>query len=408
MGTMQEYKKRLPFILLVLIILSSVFFSGFLLGKESIPESQRVVTLSNIENGQPKDVDFSTFWRAWNLIEDNYVPRKNGTSTIVTTEDKVHGAIAGLAQSLDDPYTVYLPPVEAKIFEEGISGNFGGVGMEIGLRDGILTVIAPLEGSPAKNAGLRAGDKIIGIDDVATMGISIDEGVKEIRGEKGTVVKLTVLRDETEEPLEFEVTRDTIHVPTIKTEHREDGIFVIELYNFNRESKDYFRNALRQFIVSGSDKLILDLRGNPGGFLDASVDMASWFLPTGKVVVQEDFGDGSEGQTYRSRGYNVFGNDLEMMILVDYGSASASEILAGALREHGVAELVGMRTFGKGSVQQLEPVGEGSLKVTVARWLTPNGVSISENGLTPDYEVEYKEEEGRDTQFDKAVELLLK
>lgn len=404
---MQEYAKRISAILLVLIILGSVFFSGLFLGKATIPESQKVSNLSNIENGMPDDVDFATFWRAWNLIEDNYVPRKNGTSTIVTTADKVDGAIMGLAASLGDPYTVYLPPVEAKIFEDDISGNFEGVGMEIGIRDGILTVISPLEGSPAKEAGLIAGDKIIGIDDVSTVGIGIDMGIQKIRGEKGTVVKLTVLREGTDDPLDIEVTRDVINIPTLEKYLRDDGIYVLRLFNFNRESSNEFRLAIRDFYSTGSNKLLLDLRGNPGGYLSAAVDMASWFLPTGKVVVQEDFGDDREKQMYRSKGYNVFNNDLEMVILVDQGSASASEILAGALSEHGIAELVGMQTFGKGSVQQLEAVGEGSLKVTVARWLTPLGNSISENGLTPDIEISYDPDRPyADPQMEKALELL--
>lgn len=405
---MAEYTKRILAILLVLIILGSVFFSGLFLGKATIPESQKVMNLSNIENGMPDNVDFSTFWRAWNLIEQNYVPRKNGTTTLVTTEDKVDGAIMGLAASLGDPYTVYLPPEEAKIFEEDISGNFEGVGMEIGIRDGILTVISPLEGSPAKKAGLLAGDKVIGIDGESTVGVGIDAGIQKIRGEKGTIVTLTIIREGTDDPLEIEVTRDVINIPTLEKYLRSDGVYVIRLFNFNRESSNDFRLAVRDFYATRSNKLLLDLRGNPGGYLSAAVDMASWFLPTGKVVVQEDFGDDREKQMYRSKGYNVFKNDLKMVILVDQGSASASEILAGALSEHGIAKLVGMKTFGKGSVQQLEAVGEGSLKITVARWLTPLGNSISENGLTPDVEITYDPDTPDiDSQMEKAIELLL-
>ena len=404
---MQEYTKKIPTILLVLTILGSVFFSGLFLGKASIPDSRKVTNLLNIENGAPDDIDFSAFWQAWNLIEEKYVPRQNGTTTIVTTEDKVYGAIQGLARSLGDPYTMYFPPEDAKIFAEDINGNFEGVGMEIGIRDGILTIISPLEGSPAKQAGLLSGDQIIGIDGASTIGINIDTGVKLIRGEKGTAVKLTIIRDGKDEPLEIEVVRDVINIPTLDSNLRDDGIYVIRLFNFNRDSGNEFRMAIREMVSSGSNKLILDLRSNPGGFLSVSVDMASWFLPTGKVVVQEDFGNSEDNQMYRSKGYNVFDSNLEMIVLIDQGSASASEILAGALSEHGIATLVGFKTFGKGSVQQLESIGEGSLKVTVARWLTPNGNSISENGLDPDVEVKYDiESPDVDNQMDKAIELL--
>jgi carboxyl-terminal processing protease len=185
---------------------------------------------------------------------------------------------------------------------------------------------------------------------------------------------------------------------------------VLELYNFSAQSPRLFRNALRDFVASGSDKLIVDLRGNPGGFLEAAVELASWFLPPGKPVVIEDFGKQGERRVHRSRGYNVFNENLKMVILINNGSASASEIFAGALREHGRAKLVGTQTFGKGSVQELVKITpETSLKVTVARWLTPNGVSISEGGLTPDIEVKMTPEDAkkkRDPQMEKAIELL--
>jgi len=221
---------------------------------------------------------------------------------------------------------------------------------------------------------------------------------------------LTILRDKEQKPLEIKIIRDNIKVPVLDTESKDNGIFVIRIYNFSATSATEFRGALRQFIGSGDNKLILDLRNNPGGYLDASIDMASWFLPTGKIIVKEKFADGSE-DVYRSKGYDIF-NKLPMVILVNEGSASASEILAGALQEHGIAKLVGTKTFGKGSVQEMVPVTENtSLKITIAKWLTPNGRSISDLGLEPDIKVEVTEKDvegGKDTQMVKAIEMLKK
>jgi carboxyl-terminal processing protease len=316
-----------------------------------------------------------------------------------------------LAASHGDPYTAFLPPVENEIFESDVRGNFEGVGMEIGVRDGILTVISPIKGTPAYNAGVLPGDKIIKIDDTPTYDMKTDESVSLIRGKKGTTVTFTILREGLTEPLEIKVVRAVIDIPTIDTRLRSDGVFVIELYNFSANSPNLFRLALREFIDARTDKLLLDLRGNPGGYLEAAIDMASWFLSPGKIVVQEDFGQNEAEKIYRSSGYDIFNSKLKMVILVDGGSASASEILAGALQEHGIAKLVGDTTFGKGSVQELIPITNNtSLKVTIARWLTPSGLSISDAGIEPDEKVEVTPEDreaGKDRQMEKAVELLL-
>lgn len=364
---------------------------------------------SQVSAVQPINVDFTPFWKAWNTIESKYVPVS--TSTVVTDEEKVWGAIKGLAASVGDPYTVFLPPADNEVFAEDISGNFEGVGMEIGMRAGLLTVIAPLKGTPAERAGVLPGDVIIRIDGAPTDNLAIDEAVKLIRGEGGTTVTLTIAREGESEFIDIPIVRDVIEIPTIQTTLRDDGIFVIALYNFSAVSPRLFQQSLREFVESGSDKLVLDLRGNPGGFLEAAVDMASYFLPVGEVVVREDFGDGQEQQVHRSKGYDIFNGDLSMVVLIDRGSASASEILAGALQEHGIATLVGETSFGKGSVQELVDITSNtSLKVTIARWLTPNGISISQGGLTPDVEVKATAEDieaGRDPQLEKAAEILL-
>ncbi|MCX6731904.1 MAG: S41 family peptidase, partial [Candidatus Parcubacteria bacterium] len=235
-----------------------------------------------------------------------------------------------------------------------------------------------------------------------------------IRGKGGTSVKLTILPKDEEKSREITLIREKIQIPTIDTEKKENGIFVIKLYNFSANSANSFRDSLREFINSGDDKLILDLRNNPGGYLESAVDMASWFLPVGKVVAREKFSSGEE-TLFRSRGYDVFNSPaggLKFVILVNEGSASASEILAGALQEYHIAKLIGSKTFGKGSVQELIQITpDTSLKLTIARWLTPNGRSISEQGLEPDVKVEITKKDadaGRDPQMNKAIEILNK
>jgi len=353
-----------------------------------------------------EDVDLEVFWKVWNTLEQKFV--RNASTTPLTSEQLIYGAAKGIAAAYGDPYTIFLPPTEAGIFAEDISGNFSGVGMEIGMRDGILTVVAPLKGTPAEAAGLLSGDKIIAIDGKSTDGQGSDVAVTFIRGESGTTVTFTILRGD-DEILEIPVVRATIEIPTIETTNRPDGVFVIALYNFGATSPELFREALQEFIDAGTPNLVIDLRGNPGGFLEAAVDMASWFLPDGAIVVREDQGTGKKEKVQRSRGYDAFNEQLKLAVLIDGGSASASEILAGALKDHGAATIVGTTSFGKGSVQELVDItSDTALKVTVARWLTPNGISISHEGLIPDVEIAYDPETDEDEQLEAAVDLLLK
>ena len=413
------------------------FLVGMGVGYDNLSAEKKVVELENKEKPLNVKADFSPFWEVWNLVNDKYVDGniavENSTTSIpkkpLTDQEKVWGAIGGLVKSLNDPYTVFLPPKESGFFQDDMNGSFEGVGMEVGLKNDIITVVAPLEGSPAKRAGIKAGDKVFAIDSAPTVGLSVEEAVLKIRGKRGTQVALTILRENVSEPIEIKITRATIEIPTIQLGDtksgngktvagnnsgnglRDDGIFVIRLFNFSAKSSSLFRDALRKFVESNSDMLLLDLRGNPGGYLEAAVDMASWFLPQGKVIVTEAYGKNGPDKVHRSKGYDIFNKNLKFVILVDGGSASASEILAGALMEHGVAKLVGEKTFGKGSVQELVQMGDGaSLKITVAKWLTPNGHSISDNGLVPNIVVPFTPkdiEAKKDPQMDRAVKLLL-
>jgi len=408
---MTEGRKRLFFSLFILLAVGVSFFVGYGTGLNEGEKGTSPVSLENTETPGDIAVDFSPFWKAWRAVDEKFMPTATSTPELPTSQERVWGAISGMVDSLNDPYTIFLPPEEAKIFESDIAGNFEGVGMEIGVEEGVLTVISPLKDTPAFKAGIKPGDKIIRIDDQTTEKLNTDQAVRLIRGKVGTKVKLTIIREGVDDPFDLSVTRAVINIPTLDYNQRADGIFVIRLYSFSANSIDLFRGALRQFVRTGSNKLIIDLRGNPGGFLEASVDMASWFLPAGTPVVREAFKDGREEIVHRSRGYNILGGNVRVAILIDKGSASASEILAGALSEHGVAKLVGETSFGKGSVQELVRITpDSSLKVTIAQWLTPKGLSISAGGLTPDVVVPLTAadvKKGSDPQLKAAVDLLL-
>lgn len=396
---------------LAILLASATFFSGIQIGKENITganQSASVLSMFQRDTPQPADADLEEFWRVWELLDEKFATASSSEN--LTAAEKIDGAIDGLVRSYGDPYTAYLPQTEAAFFDEDISGNFSGVGMEVGVRNGIITIIAPLAGTPAESAGVLAGDLIIEIDGETTENMTVERAVRLIRGEAGTDVVLTIARSGETDFLEIPITRAQIEIPTVKTETK-DGVFIITLYSFNALAEMKMQEALREYVRSGSTKLILDLRGNPGGFLQSAVSISSYFLPAGKVVLRESFGDTDKETLFRSSGKTLkeFAPD-EMVVLIDGGSASASEILAGALSYHGYATVLGQPSFGKGSVQELVSLPSGAaLKVTIARWLTPGGVSISEGGLTPDISVERTledRENNRDPQLEAALEVL--
>ncbi|MEW5907671.1 MAG: S41 family peptidase [Patescibacteria group bacterium] len=396
--------KKGIYIFIIFALLLGIFTGGVFFGYSQRPEIEKAVGVINKDKEKPANIDFEPFWKTWNIIDEKFA-----SSDGLDNQKKVWGAIEGMVNSLGDPYSTFFPPGKSKMFEEDISGNFEGVGMEITVKDGALTIVSPLKNSPAEKAGLKPGDKILKINDEMTVNMTSDDAAQLIRGPRGTKVKLLIVRESKDIPFEVEIVRDVINIPVLNTESKPGGIFIIKLYNFGGTSTTAFRAALREFILSGNDKLILDLRNNPGGYLEAAVDIASWFLPAGKIITKETFATGDEN-VYRSKGYDIF-NNLPIVILINNGSASASEILAGALQEYKTARLVGVKTFGKGSVQELIPVTKDtSLKLTIAQWLTPDGKSISKGGLEPNIKVEMTEkdkESNRDPQMDKAIEILM-
>jgi carboxyl-terminal processing protease len=412
--TLQEPKKNTAKTVRLGILFAIVLVFGFA-GGLSVGAKSRPLNVSNIpllgDGLNPtidQNLDFTDFWKVYNVLNTRFV-QTHASSTPSDAKKNIYGAIQGMTASFGDPYTVFFPPEEAKAFQEGIAGNFSGVGMEVGMnKDKIITVIAPLKGTPADKAGMLPGDLILSINGKSTDSLSTEAAIKMIRGPKGTKVVFTIFRDG--KTKEISVIRDTIQVPNIEESFDEKNqIYTIALYEFTENSASLFDSAIRNFRSSGTRKLIIDLRGNPGGYLDQAVSIASHFLPKGAEVVTEDYVGKEKNNTHRSLGFADIPTDAKIVILMNQGSASASEILAGALQDARVATLIGTRSFGKGSVQQLIDVNGAALKVTVARWLTPSGRSISDGGLTPDIKVERDNEDitaKKDPQKDRAIEFL--
>jgi len=365
-----------------------------------VPEIQ-YTDFKNIDEGQPIELDFSLFWDVWDIITDKHID--SSEFDLVKMRD---GAIAGMLGAIGDPFTSYLPPPEAKRFMDDIGGKFGGVGIEIGIRDDILTVIAPLDGTPGDRAGILAKDKILKVDGTITVGMSLSEAVKLIRGDKGTEVILTIGRDD--EILDVPIVRAEIKIPAVKLEILENNIAHLKVITFNGNVESQFKKYADEILDKDIDKIILDLRNNPGGLLSSSINLSSWFLDEDDLVTIEDFGNGIRNEFNAVHNARLKGK--KVVILINQGSASASEIMAGALRDNNRTLLIGETTFGKGSVQEVEELKDNSsLKFTVARWLTPSGGSIDDTGLEPDIVIEITKEDlenDRDPQLEKAVEII--
>ncbi len=397
----RPFKRTIVVLLLIIVSFSAGFVANDFI--RSFYNGNDIKTLSGLNGGEiEKKADFSIFWDAWKIIEDEYALKP------LNYKKMVYGAIRGMVDSLGDPYTVFLSPEENRVFEEDMEGSFDGIGAEIGFRGKFLTVIAPLKDSPAERAGILAGDKILKVDDKETVGMNIDEAVSLIRGKKGTKVKLTISREGTDELKEIEIVRDTIKIRTVEWEMKKNRIAYIAIRQFKLDTANELDRQIDEILAKGPRGIVLDLRNNPGGYLEVAVEVASRFIESGKTVVVEDYGNNKK-EIHKAVGNRRFVN-IPVVVLINEGSASASEIVAGALRDNIGAKLVGKKTFGKGLVQKLEKLkGGAALKVTVARWLTPNGVNINKDGIKPDVEVDLTEDDyknGRDPQLEKALELL--
>lgn len=382
--------------------------SGFKLETASFPK----VSISRTIPEDRRDVDFNLFWRIWDIVDESYYDK-----TKISPQKMVYGAISGMVASLGDPYTSFLPPEENKVVEEDLSGSFEGVGIQIGFKEKDLAVIAPLPDSPAEKAGVKAGDLIVGIIDSAknidtvTTGISLNDAVKMIRGKRGTKVTLVLMRGESTEPFKVEIARENIDVPSVTLEfvnnpnNANEKIAHIKLLKFGADTDSEWQKKVQEVVQNKeTNKIVLDLRNNPGGYLQGAVDIAGEFLKKDSVVVIED--KGKEKNEFRTNRVGSFTN-YKVVILVNAGSASASEILAGALSETAGYKIIGEKTFGKGTIQEPLQLDKGSsLHITTAKWLTPNSNWVHEKGLEPDVVVVDDLETEVDEQLQEAIKQV--
>lgn len=399
-------KLFLSFVFLALLVLS--FFGGYERGRGSFSFGGDAVSIDGavILNGksQDKEVDFALFWKVWEILKDKFVDQSK-----LDAKQMLYGAIDGMLASTGDPYTTFFDPKEKQDFQEDMTGKFEGIGAEMAVKDGVLTIVSPLEGTPAERVGLLAGDKILKIDNETTANMSIEEAVRRIRGSKGTSVTLNIYHEGDEEAKDVVVPREVIHVKSTRFEIKEGNIAYIRINRFGDETTDEFEQAVRSAINAKAVGLVIDLRNDPGGLLTCAVDIASFLLPEKSVVVIEEDGKGGRKEL-RTHSGDVF-SKLPTSVLINGGSASASEILAGALRENREnVRLIGKQSFGKGSVQELISVNKDTaVKITVAKWLTPKGNQINKVGIAPDDEVNLTRENitnKEDPQLQKAIEWI--
>jgi len=350
----------------------------------------------------PGQLDYSSVNTVYNSLRQNYDGK-------LTAEQLLNGLKEGLAEATDDPYTEYFTAEEAQKFYSDLNNSFSGIGAELGQdKDKNLIIVAPIKGFPAEKAGLKAQDIIATINDKSTTGLSIDEAVNKIRGEKGTKVTLKVVRNKSE-TLTFTITRADIQVPSVTTKVLPGNVGYLQISNFAEDTSALAQKAAREFKSKGVKGVILDLRNNPGGLVDPAVSVSSLWLPNGTLIMQEKRSDGHVLQTYTASGNNVL-QGIPTAVLINGGSASASEIIAGALRDNNAATLIGEKSYGKGVVQTMKEFADGSqLKVTIASWYRPNGQNINHKGITPDKVVKLSDNDAKannDVQQNAALELL--
>ncbi len=396
-------KRKIKFSALIIAV---IFISGisFYVGNQhGQAEKIENIPVANAQGETILNADFSLFWDAVKIIKNKYFDAGN-----ITDEQILHGAINGAFESLGDPYSSFFEPSDAKKFHEDLNGVFGGIGAEIGEKDNVIVIVAPLKGNPAEAIGLKAGDKILEINGTSTIGMTVENAVKTIRGEPDTKVSLLVIREGWGEAKEFVITRQIVKVPTLEWETKKGNVAYIKLHNFNANVSDLMYQTVFSILLNRPNGIILDLRNNPGGFLDVAIDTAGWFVDRGAVIVREKFNGGNEDVFFSNGNASLSG--IPLVVLVNGGSASASEILAGTLRDIRNVKLVGEKTFGKGTVQEVRDLRDGSsIKISIAEWLTPNGTSINESGLEPDFVVQQTEEDiknGTDPQLEKALDIL--
>ena len=393
---------------LLLVVIS--YYVGYQAGHKGFifnPKTFQVIS----QNDAPATVDYSLLWKAIDVLNQQYIDKP------IDQQKILYGAVSGAVAALGDPYTTFFPPQQLTDFKTQLAGSFGGIGAEVGEKNGNVVVIAPLDGTPAKSAGILAGDVILSVNGTSTAGSTVDEVVNQIRGPKGTVVTLQIGRTGQDKPMSFKITRDTIVVKSVKWSYKtvevkgqQKTIAVLTISEFGDDTTGLVNQAVNDILTHNVSGIIVDLRNNPGGYLQSAVDAASNWVKEGDLVVSEAHSDGST-VTYKAEG-NPRLSGIKTIVMINGGSASAAEILSGALYDHGFAQLLGEKSFGKGSVQQLVDLpGNSAVKVTIAKWITPNGVNLNHNGLDPDIPVKLTADDanaGRDPQMDAALQQFTK
>ncbi len=401
-------------ILVVVILLTGACSAGFILGRalDGLPEGAGILLPAGSENNpgqeagaEPADRDelFEPFWQAWDILHEQYVDQP------VNDEELMRGAIQGMLQALGDDHTSYMDPFTFEQSTSHLQGEYEGIGATVDTTSEYLTIISPMPGSPAEEAGLKAGDQVVAVDGVDMAGVEGELVRRRVIGPAGTEVTLTIKREGVDTPFDVTLKRARIVMPSVESEMLEENIAYIRLNTFGDDTASDLENALRDLLKQNPSGLILDLRNNGGGYLDTAIDVASQFIDDG-VILYEDYGNGQR-QTYNAKGRGL-ATDIPMVVLINEGSASASEIVAGAIQDHNRGKLIGTTSFGKGSVQIVTRLvnDQGAVRITIARWLTPDERTIHQLGLTPDMFVELTEtdlEAERDPQLETAVEYLL-
>ena len=389
------------FFVMILLLMGFSFLGGYSARGNGLYLGIGPKNVINADSGKPSNVDFSLFWEAWNTLKDKSV----GT---VDNQKMTEGAISGLLASVGDPYTVYFNKEENKRFKEDIQGEFDGIGIEIIQKNNLPTVVAPLPDSPAEKAGIKSGDIILEVDGTKTTDIGFDDVVNKIRGAEGSYVNLKISRENVEDPISFNVVRNKITVKSVEWNLKQSNgkkIEYIKIRQFGDDTESLFSQATDDVVKNKPDGIVLDLRNNPGGYLETAVNLASYFIKDGVIVSEK--GKNNQNKDYYSNGNGILAN-YKVDILTNGGSASASEILAGALQDRKGDKVIGEKTFGKGSVQELIELTDGSaLKITIAAWYTPSGRQINKEGINPDISITPNDSSKDDVQLNRAVEYLV-
>ncbi len=393
--------KRIAIFIVIFVAINFIYLVGYWAGQRNLPAGLIPDSIAKLNSGKAENVNFSIFWEAWNKLKEKSVMD-------IPSDKMVDGAISGMLSATDDPYTVYFTKEENQRFREDIQGAFSGIGIEIVEKDNLPTVVAPLPDTPAQKAGFKPGDIILEVDGEKTSDLGFDKTIDKIRGDEGTEVTIKIQRADVADPIIIKVKREKITVKSVEWDIKNVGnkkIGYIKIRQFGDDTEDLFDQAAKEMISAKPAGIILDLRNDPGGYLETSVDIASYFIKDGVIVTEK--GRNNNSKEYRSTKNGKL-KDFKVVVLVNNGSASASEILSGAFKDRLNSQIVGEKTFGKGSVQELIDLSDGSaVKITVAKWYTPGGKQINGEGIEPDIKVTDDENTPADEQLERALQCFV-